>query len=184
MDSLLHDLRFALRQLLRAPIFTLAAVLTLALGIGANTALFTLSNAILIRPRPGVGEPDRLVWVAPIDARQGRASSMSYPDSRAYGTLPVFERSAAMAEDFVALSVGGAEPERARMQYVSGNYFDVLRVPMTLGRGFSAEEDTSAAAAAVAVLAHDYWTRRLGADPGVLGRTIVVNGKSLTVVGV
>ena len=182
---MLSDLRYALRQLLRAPAFTAASVLTLALGIGANSALFTLANALLFRARPGVRDAERLVWIAPIDPHRGKPGSMSYPDLRAYqGLTDAFAGVAGIHDAWVSVRGGGdAEPVRVRGEFASASFFDVLRTPMALGRGFAAAED-SAGAPPVAVLAHHVWSERFGADPSVLGRRIVVNGHDVTVVGV
>ncbi|HEX8694649.1 MAG TPA: ABC transporter permease [Longimicrobium sp.] len=184
MDTFLHDLRYALRQLARSPGFTLLAVVTLALGIGANTALFTLVDALLFRPRPGVADPDRLVWVTPVDERGGHPLSLSYPDFRDYqgGARDVLSDVAAFHDVEVSLS-GGGEPETVRGQLVSGGYFAVLGTPMALGRGFAAGEDAPGSEP-VAVLSHALWRRRFGADPRIVGRRVVMNGLAATVVGV
>src|SRR5919106_6594456 len=111
MDDLLQDIRYGARQLWRSPAFTLAALATLALGIGANTALFTLGNAILAKPLSGIGESSRLVWVTALH-RWGRPAGMSYPDFQDYRTgLADLVDLAAVADGDFALSIGG-EPQR------------------------------------------------------------------------
>src|SRR5688572_24252519 len=132
MDTLLQDIRYALRQLIRSPGFTLIAVLTLAVGIGANTALFTMSEAVLARPLPGIRDAERLYWLAPVNVRGGQTHVMSYPDYVDYrDRSDVFAELAAFEGTQFSLSSGG-EPERVRGQIVSGNFFTVLGTPMHL----------------------------------------------------
>jgi predicted permease len=183
MDTLLQDLKYAARQLWRSPAFTAAAVATLALGIGANTALFTLGQAILVRPMPGVMQSDRLLWVTGARRDYSRAA-MSYPDFVDYrdGLRDLVEL-AAVAELKYALG-GRGEPERVRGEVVSGNYFSILRTPFALGRGFSASEDSLGNPRHVAVISHGLWQRRFDGDSGIVGREIVINGQPLTVIGV
>ncbi|MFN2566031.1 MAG: ABC transporter permease [Gemmatimonadaceae bacterium] len=184
MDTLVQDLRYAVRQLTRSPGFTLVAVATLALGIGANTALFTMAEAVLARPLPGVSANERLVWLAPINARGGRALMMSYPDYVDYRDRSgVFADLAAFEGTRFSLSTGG-EPERVRGQIVSGNFFSVLGTPMQLGRGLTAEDDRTPGAHPVVVISHGLWQRRFEGDPTVIGRRLLVNGAPFTVVGV
>jgi predicted permease len=181
---MLNDLRFALRQLLRSPGFTLVAVVTLALGIGANTALFTMAEAILARPLPGVRASDRLVWLAPVDARGGQTLNLAYPDYVDYRDHSgVFAELAAFETTQFSLSTGG-EPARVRGQIVSGNFFSVLGTPMHLGRGLTAQDDRTPGAHPVVVISHDLWQRRLDGDPAVIGRRLIVNGAPFTIVGV
>ncbi len=182
--SLLQDTRYAARQLARAPGFAVVAVLTLALGIGANTALFTLANAILIRSRPGVRDAEQLVWIAPLDRRTGRPRASSYPDYRAYRAelTDIFSDVAAIEDVWVSVG-GGEEPARVRAQYVSASFFRMLGTPVPLGRSLS-EDDERVGAPAVAVMSHHFWETRFGRDPAIVGREVVVNGDRLTVVGV
>jgi predicted permease len=183
--SLLHDFRYALRQLGRAPAFAVVAVLTLALGIGANTALFTLANAILLRPRPGVRDAEQLVWITPLDRYTGRPRATSYPDYQAYRSnlTNLFSGVAATEEAWVSVG-GGDEPARVRAQYVSANFFRVLGVPVPLGRGFTDDDERAAGTSPVAVMSHQFWESRFGKDPSIVGREVVVNGDRLTIVGV
>lgn len=182
MDTLLQDLRYAARQIARSPGFTLLVVAVLGLGVGANTALFTLADAMLFRSRPGVQDAERLVWVSAF--REGHPNPVSYPDYRdVRDRVGAFSGVAAFHDVEVSVS-GGGEPERTRGQVVSGNYFSVLGAPMALGRGFVPPEDSVPGAYPVAVVGHDFWRRRLGADPGVVGSRIVVDGTPFTVVGV
>jgi predicted permease len=184
MDTLLQDLRYALRQLVRSPGFTAVAVLTLALGIGANTALFTMAEAVLARPLPGVRASDRLVWLAPVNVRGGQTHVMSYPDYLDYR-----DRSGVFAElaafEVTRFSIAGnGEPERVRGQVVSGNFFAVLGTPMRLGRGLTAYDDRIPGAHPVVVISHDLWQRRFEGDPAVIGHKLTVNGAPFTIVGV
>jgi predicted permease len=185
MTTLLQDTRYALRQLAKAPGFAVVAVVTLALGIGANTTLFTLGNAILLRPRPGVKDAERLVWISPISVYNGRARSTSYPDYQAYRDQLADVFSAVTAIDDVWLSVGGGEePVRVRGQFVAADFFETLGAPIQVGRGFTADDERAAGVSPVAVMSHAFWERRFESDPAIIGRQVVVNGQRLTVVGV
>ncbi len=190
MNALLQDLRYALRTLLKSPAFAGAAIATLALGIGANAAIFALVDRVMLRLLP-VREPRELVLLRSPGPRQGRtwsdgddAFSFSYPMYRDLrdrntvfaGLLGTFPFSASIA--------ARGETERASGELVTGNYFGVLGVPPELGRVFSPDDDRAPGGHPLAVLAHGYWARRFGSDPSILNQTIVVNGQSLTVVGV
>ena len=183
MDALIHDLRYGFRQLWRSPAFTVAAVATLALGIGANTALFTLGNAILAKPLSGIRESSQLVWVTAL-FRWGRPATMSYPDFQDYraGLADLVDLAAVADGDF-ALSTGG-EPQRLRGQVVSGNYFSILRTPFALGRGFLPAEDSVGGARSVVVISWPLWQQRFNGDSSVIGKTVAINGKPSTIVGV
>ncbi len=184
MDTVLHDLRYAVRQLGRSPGFTLIASLTLAIGIGANTALFTLADAILVRPLPEIGRPEGLVWLTPYSIRGGRALSMSYPDYLDFrDSSRAFASAAAIGDADFSLSSGG-EPTRVRGALVGADFFKTLEVRMALGRGFVAEDDTPATARPVAVISHRLWQERFGGDRNVLGRRLVLDGQSFTIAGV
>jgi len=191
MQSLLQDLRYGARMLLKNPGFTVIAVLTLALGIGANTAIFSLTDQILIRRLP-VERPEELVVLRSPGPKGGYvwsdgddAASFSYPmykDLRDRGAN-VF--SGLLARFAIPLSVAGAgQTERADGELVSGNYFEVLGVRPALGRVFSQEDDRAPGAHQVVVLSHAYWTRRFGADSAILNKSLTVNGNPMTVIGV
>ncbi|HEU0078584.1 MAG TPA: ABC transporter permease, partial [Longimicrobiaceae bacterium] len=183
MDTLLQDLRFALRTLAKSPGFTLAAALTLALGIGANTTLFSVVNAVLLRPPPHVAQPERLVSVYTSDYSGPAFGSSSYPDYLDFrAQTAVFEGVAAFMPRPVGVAVG-ERLERAGAEVVSEDYFRVLGVRPRLGRFFTAEEGKPGAAPAV-VVSHDLWRRLLGGAPDVVGRTLRVNSHPMTVVGV
>jgi putative ABC transport system permease protein len=178
-----RDLRLALRRLARTPGFTAAAVLCLALGIGANTAIFTVINAVLLRPLP-FGQPERLVsvWEANRhrDSERNVVSPANYLDWRAQNT--VFEAMAVVADGSANLT-GGGEPEEVPVQRVTAGYFDLLGLGPALGRDFT-EADDAPGAPGVALLSHRLWERRYGADPAVVGSAIRLDGSTVTVVGI
>jgi len=176
-------LRYALRPLLRSRALTVTAVLTLGLAVGANTALFSLVNAILLRPLPGVADPSKLVNVHRTAADGTTFHGFSQPDY-----VDLFERGqrfvrlAAFNGRGASLGTGGV-PEVVGTQLVSGNYFDVLGVRPRLGRMLGEADDRVAGASPVAVVSHSLWQRRLGGDPSAVGRSIRLNGFPFTVVG-
>src|SRR2546422_2854531 len=181
MSTLFQDLRYGLRMLAKNPGFTAVAVLTLALGIGANTAIFSVVNSVLLGRLP-YPESDRLLIVRE-KSPQFKAMSVAYPnfldwqrENRSFECM-----AAVRNDDFNFTGVG--EPERVHGEMVSGGFFSVLGVKPRLGRTFSAQEDRPGAAG-VALLSHGFWKRRFGADPSVLGRTLTLNGKTYTVIGV
>ncbi len=189
MDHLLRDLRFGLRALWQTPGFTLTAVLTVALGVGANTAVFSVMNAVLLRSLP-VRDPQNLVYLntdhtpsntGTIDShatfgysvyRELRAQSDAFSDVIAVGGLSVNKVNVRI----------GAQPEEAEADMVSGNFFSGLGVDLARGRGFSAQDE--AGHSPIVVLSYSYWSRRFGRDPGVLGQVIHVKGVPFTIVGV
>jgi putative ABC transport system permease protein len=187
MQTLLQDLRYGARTLLKNPGFTLIAALTLALGIGANTAIFSVVNSLLFRPLP-FHEPGRLVWIANTGTT-GDLSSLTirvanFNDWRAQNRS--FEDLAAYFAFFDYGSynlIGVGEPERLIGVGVSQNFFALLGVRPLLGRGFNEEECRWNGSPAV-ILNHAYWVRRFAADPGVIGRSLTLNDKPTTVVGV
>ena len=184
LDNRLADLRWAVRAIRRAPGTTALAVLSLALGIGANTAIFSLVNAVLLRMLP-VRAPHELHLVA-ADAAEPR-TSWNYPDYIAFrDDVKGFSGLAAgSGVGSLGLQVGeGGAAELVRRQFVSGNYFDVLGVRPAAGRLFGAEDDRTLGGAPYAVLSYDYWRGRFGGDPAVIGRTVRLNGTLLTVVGI
>jgi predicted permease len=182
MDILSSDLRHALRQLSRARGFTVVAALTLAVGLAANIALFTIIDAVVARPMPGVRNASSLVWITPINAASGRARQLSYPDYLDLARSGVFLRTAAMGSARFSVS-GGGDPIRVDGEVVTAGYFSLAGAHMALGREFTAEEDRPGATP-VAVISHQLWQSRFGADPAIVGRRIVINGRDFTVVGV
>jgi predicted permease len=184
-EAAVQDIRYGVRQLWRSPAFTIAALTTLALGIGANTALFTLFQAMLIRPMTGVQQSDRLIWITGARAPDNFPVNISYPDFLEYrdGLRNMVDLSVTSGGRF-ALSSGGQEPERVHGEIVSGNYFSILRTPFALGRGFVPGEDSVGQSRNVVVLSHTIWQTRFNGDSAIVGKSVVVNGQPLTVVGV
>jgi putative ABC transport system permease protein len=183
MDSLVADLRYALRQLRRSPTFTLAAVACLALGIGANTAIFTVINAVLVRPLP-YAEPERLVML--FEARKGSEASRNvvspadFLDWRAQSRS--FERSAAIYDYGVNLT-GHGEPAEVKAELASADLFPLLGLTPVIGRTYTAEEDRPGGAKVV-VLSYGLWQRRFGGARDIVGQVVRVDDQPYTVVGV
>src|SRR4051812_18016763 len=178
---MLQDLRYALRMLARSPAFTAIAVLSLALGVGANSAIFSLDNAVLLKPVP-VEEPERLASVFVVDERNPGnlpVSHLNFKDLRDQNQ--VFTGMAAFAFAQVNYTAG-SQSEEIPAQVVTANYFSLLGAAPALGRGFLPEEDR--VAVPVAVVSHGFWQRRLGGNPSVIGSTLTLNRTPFTVVGV
>ena len=183
LETFAQDLQYALRTLRRSPGFTAAAVLSLALGIGANTAIFTLINALLLRTLP-VHEPEELVWMKAANLETDGQRSFPYPFYRELrGHNSVFSGVLCYTGMSPALNVDGGS-ERISGEMVSGNYFDALGLKPHIGRLFTLEDEKTAGAGRVAVLSYGFWTRRFGADPGIAGRVIHLNTVPMTVIGV
>jgi len=185
--TLLRDTRFTLRSLFKRPGFSLILILTLAIGIGANTAMFSVVHGALLRPLP-YSESDELVAI------WSRFLPESGFDFESFPVAPPeffdYRDAAATLEDVAAyfsfgatITGGGGEPERLRAVAASANLFGLLGVDAAIGRTFVAEEDASQGPS-VAVLGHSLWQRRYGGDPDIVGRTIVLNGRSAEIVGV
>ena len=183
METLLHDLRYGTRQLLKHPGFTILAIISLALGIGANTAIFSLVNTVLLRPLP-VREPSQLIQVYGSMNNGADFTLQSYLNYKDYR-----DRNAVFSGLFVyrivvaSLSHSGNN-ERVWGYLTSGNYFDVLGVKPFLGRGFLPEEDQTPGSHPVVVLSYTCWQKRFAADPAIAGRTISLNNHTFTVIGV
>jgi putative ABC transport system permease protein len=181
MDSLLQDLRYAVRVLLKKPGFTALSVIALALGIGANSAIFSVVNAVLLRSLP-YDDPERLVMVWGTMPQTDRAS-VSPADFIDYQEQNrVFEQVAAFNAAGFTLT-GAEEPEQIRGARVSSGFFSVLGVRPTAGRAFHAEDDKPGAARVV-VLGQKLWHRRFNSDQNIIGRNITLNGQSFTVIGI
>jgi predicted permease len=184
LEILLHDVRYALRQLRRSPGFTTVALLTLALGIGATTGIFTLVDAVLLKSLP-VPRPEQLFLVKQTDhtAENTRVSypfflhvRQQLPDTAVIGAM-------AWPDDFY-INAGTEQPERALGQLVSGNYFQVFETWPFLGRLLTPTDDAKMTGSAVAVISYGYWQRRFAGDPGVIGRKVTVNDVPFSIVGV
>jgi putative ABC transport system permease protein len=187
MDALLQDMRYALRMLRKSPGFTLVAVLTLALGIGANAAIFTVVNAVLLRPLP-VAHPERLVAVLGTDARNSTAqqqflpmSYLNFQDLR--DKNDTMTGMAAFTGTGVNLS-GVGNPEQLNATLVTGNYFKLLGVHAALGNTFDLELAKKQGGYPVAVLSYGLWQRRFGGDPSIIGKPITLDQQPFTVIGV
>lgn len=190
MNVLLLDLRYTLRALARNPGFTVVALLSLALGIGANTAIFTLMDRVLIRALPLRNSQELVVFKAD-DPRMGSVSTnynsdftFSYPLYRDFrDRAPGLNGVAAWFSVDASFSVKG-QTDLLTAHLVSGNFFDVLGVRTALGRPFSPEDDRAPGVSPVVVLTHAFWVRRFNADPNILNQSVIINGHPMTVVGI
>ncbi|NIN73245.1 MAG: FtsX-like permease family protein [Gemmatimonadetes bacterium] len=183
MDTLLSDLRYAVRRLSQRPGFAAIALLTMALGIGANSAIFSIVNAVLLRPLP-VESPDRLVEIYSQEADDDVPVTQAYPDYldiRARDDL--FSGVTAYTADFFSVNLG-TRSEVMFGESVTGDYFDVLGVPAAVGRTFISGEDDAVGAPPVVVISHGLWKRRFASDPRVLGQTLRIRGRPFEIVGV
>ncbi|RPJ86078.1 MAG: FtsX-like permease family protein, partial [Acidobacteria bacterium] len=188
MDRLSKDVRYSLRMLTKSPGYTLVALISLALGIGANTSIFSVVNQVLLKPLP-YREADRIVTVLrqvpPFVNPTGFASLWSYPK---YEVLreenEVLERVAAVYQQAYGLSGSGTEPERVEVEFVSSSYFPLLGLEAAAGRIFAEEEDAKPGASPVALISYDLWRRRFGGQARAIGQTVHVDGKPLQIVGV
>jgi len=197
MNGFIKDLRYGLRSLVKHPAFTLVSVITLALGIGANTAVFTVLNAVMLRTLP-VRDPDQLVFLSNPDRHGVNGGQETGP--RFLFAYHEFEwlrdHNQVFSEVFAVqsalstqpVSVEGAdqssEAERARISAVSGGYFAGLGVSTIQGRPFTAEIDQVSNATPVAVISYDYWKNRFALDPSILGRRIRVRQTSFEIIGI
>jgi putative ABC transport system permease protein len=191
MGTLLQDLRYALRQLRKSPGFTIVAMLILALGIGANTAIFSLLDQVLLRSLP-VKDPGRLVQLESVGSDSGHVSSWG-GDEHLYFSYPMYRDLRDKSSVFDGILA--RTPAQIGLQYhndsklamaelVSGNYFDVLGLKPAMGRLITPSDDEVQERDPIAVLSYEYWVRRFGRDPGVLNSSISVNGHPFTIVGV
>src|SRR5580765_7068271 len=180
MDTLLHDLRHAVRMARQSPAFTAAAIAALALGIGANTAIFSVVNTVLLRPLP-YPEPSRLVYF-----------TNTSPQGSGPGASPtrfnIWRKQTGAFQDvsayrFSAVNLTEGDPEQIATAHVSADFFRLLGAPLVAGRTFAAEEDLPGGGR-VAVLSEGFWKRRFGGDPTAVGRKLSLNGEPYEVVGV
>jgi putative ABC transport system permease protein len=189
LTTITQDIRYALRGLRKSPAFAVIAVVTLALGIGANTAIFTVVNAVFFHPLP-VHDPASLVEIFTVDQRrfQGIQNNNNFPDS-----FPNAQDIQRRAQSFSGVSISifspvsmtiDGQPGQYISQLVTGNFFDVLGVRPALGRAFRAEEDNEAGAGPVVVLNHGFWERRFASNRNVIGQSVLLNGQGFTIIGV
>ena len=190
MHTLLQDVRFALRILIKSPGFSAIAILSLALGIGANTTIFTVVNAILLNPLP-VKQISRVVQVDTVDTKTRVTAAnvtklgMSYPNCQDYArNSKVFSGLSCIAGPLPLTWSGGTEPKQIFGQMVSANYFDVLGLRPATGRLFMPDEDTKLGGNNVVVLSYSLWVNKFGSDPNVVNKTLTLNATSYSIVGV
>ena len=182
LDTIIQDTRYAARALRRSPAFTLTAIATLAIGIGVNAAVFTVTNAVLFKGFRLVERNDRILY---IDTRErGRGCCVSYPDFEDWRDQATsFEGMGTVADLRITLSDSSGVPESYTASLVTANAFQVLGQGPILGRDFAASDETPGAAA-VAILSYGFWERRYGKDPAIVGRTLRINGVPTIVIGV
>src|SRR3989442_7315747 len=184
IETTLPDLRFGFRMLRRSPGFSILAILCLTLGIGANAAVFSWIEGILLRPYPLVANQDRLLAVAGTDRGASGLNDVSWPD------FLDFQRNCTLIDAFIAEKITGTtlsigdRAERAPGSIVSANYFDAIGVRPMLGRGFEPGEDSGRNAHPVTVISYQMWQDRFGGDPAIIGKTQVLAGLPHTIVGV
>ena len=181
--SIGQDIRFAIRTLRKRPGFTIAAIVTLALGIGANTAIFSLINGVLLRPLPYASGEQLLVLRQPLTRLDIASAGFSHPEVADYGAQATSLTGVADYHSMPFILLGQDEPRRVQTGVVSANFFDVLGVKPLLGRTFRRGED-QAGATPVLVISHDFWRTAFGGDPTVVGRTFEMNDRIHTVIGV
>jgi predicted permease len=183
MSTFLQDVRYGLRMLAKNPGFTAVAVITLALGIGANTAIFSLINALLLTP-PASRDAAELVWISGTARRAASLRNISYPDYRDFrDRARAFSSVIAFCPTPLAFSAQG-RTERVEGQLVSSNYFFALGVRPLIGRAFVAEDDLNPGSHPVVVISHGLWRRWFGSDRSVEGKSVTINSKPFTVIGV
>ena len=181
MEAIIRDLRYGLRMLTKQPMFSLIAILALGLGIRANSAIFSVVNAVLLRPMP-YDNPNRLVriWEKRSDLAKSKVSMADFRDWQNQNNI--FEQIAAFQSGDYNLT-GINEPEQIQGAAVSANLFSVLRVQPQIGRNFLPEEEKPNSNAVV-IISHGMWGRRFGSDPALVGKTISIDSRTYTVVGV
>ena len=184
MGTLLQDVRFGIRMLARTPGFTVMVAITLALGIGANSTIFSWISSTLLDPIPGAADTSRLISVMRGERSEHPTPPFSYPD---YVDLRArtqsFSGMLAYHDDFVSLT-GTNRPERIYAAFVTANYFDLLGVRPSLGRGFQRGEEDNAGGLPAVVISYSWWETHFGADPSIIGRAIQINRHVGTIVGV
>src|SRR5882724_5100409 len=184
MGTFLQDLRYGSRMLLKRPGLSAIAVITLALGIGANTAIFSLVNTVLLRPLP-IARPEQVVSVNSVSVSgDTNVPTFSYPDYRDYRDRnDVLDGLLCYRMSPISMSNNGVN-ERMWSYLVSGNYFDVLGVKPRLGRFFTQEDDKALGAHPVAIITYNCWQKRFAGSPDAIGKSVMINGRSFSIVGV
>ncbi|HSB29494.1 MAG TPA: ABC transporter permease, partial [Pyrinomonadaceae bacterium] len=177
---MLKDLRYAVRMLTKTPAVTLVAIVTLALGIGANTAIFSGVSAFILREIP-VPEANRLVRPVEINENGSISDEISYPDFVDYRNQSN-SFTGLSGEDMIRVAIDADKQNEVIWgQAVSGNYFDIMQVKPFMGRAFLPQEDGAPGANPVVVLGHNLWERRLGSDPNIVGKTLRLNNRQYQV---
>ena len=182
MSTLIADLRYSFRSLLKNPGLTLAAILSLGLGIGANTTIFTWVQAVLFRPIPLAADPST-IRIASMENREGQSRSWSYPNFVDFRDRTKTMDVVAQDDQTFVIAVDDTS-ERAWGALVSGNYFEVMGIRPALGRFFTAKDDVTPGAHPLAVLSYSNWQRRFAGDPSVIGKQVTINNTPITVIGV
>jgi putative ABC transport system permease protein len=184
IESVIKDVRYAVRSLIKTPVFTVVALLALTLGIGCTTAIFSLVNAVILRSLP-FQNPERLVLLwGNVQRQKVERRGNSYPDYQDWRAQSVsFEGMAAYSDGAFTLT-GADEPERISGEWVSAGYFELLRVAPLAGRTIQADEDRVGNAATVALISDGLWKRRFGSSPGILGEEVHLNDRLFTVIGI
>ena len=182
LDDAASDVRHAIRRVRRQPGRALVVVLTLAIGIGATTAMFSLIDAMLFKPAPW-DATGRLAWVVGLDGGSFTPRSVPYPDYLAYRDRATAWAGLA-AEGGTAMAVGTNDPQRLLGGVVSGNYFEVLGIRAELGRAFTAADDGAPGGHPVVVLSHSLWMDQFGGSPRAVGERLTINGQPFTIIGV
>jgi predicted permease len=185
MGILFQDLRFAFRQIAKAPSFAVTAVLTLALGIGADTAIFSLVNSILLKPLP-VPNAEQITTLAHRDSNSPLGQYFSWPEIEAIGAQSgrAFSTVFGYSLSLDGLAAPGQQPQRIYASYVSGNFFSGLGLKPAVGRLFLPGEGEVVGSSPEIVLGYDYWKKKFNGDPNVVGRPVTVNGHATTIIGV
>ncbi len=184
MEIFIRDLRYALRRIFRNPGFTAIAILSLALGVGANTAIFTMVNEVLLS-QPPYSDPQQLVNIYPSEAGHVGLNAISYPEFEDIreGTQDVFDGLAATSIVLTQENRSDGS-ETLFAEVMTGNYFEVLGIQPVVGRTFLPEEDETPDARPVVILGHRFWQQRFGGDPAVAGTTMRLSGRTYTILGV
>jgi predicted permease len=189
MEILWHDIRYSLRMLAKNPAFTAIAIVSLALGIGANTTIFTVVNAVLLNPLP-VKDISGLVQVDTVDAKTMVTQANATKLGMSYLNFQDYKRENQVFTGLACFTVppltwsNGTEPKQVQGQLVSANYFDVVGLRPVIGRFFLPNEDTKLGGNNVAVVSHSFWRNKLGSDSNAVGRSLILNATSYTVIGV